>query len=100
MKLLLFLLLALPARAVEAPVAVMPFRNLGPAKLSWLEGGIPETMIADLRRGKIGVVERAQLEKAIQEVSSKEVDPQTAVKIGRLVGAKTIVVGSVQQAGR
>jgi TolB-like protein len=97
--LLLVLLWALPARAVESPVAVMPFRNLGPAKLSWLEVGIPETMIADLRRGRVPVVERAQLERALKEMASKEVDPATAVKIGKLVGAKTIVVGSVQQAG-
>jgi TolB-like protein len=96
MRALFCLLLAAPAFAAEAPIAVMPFRSLNAPR--WLEAGIQETMIADLRRGKVAVVERAQLEKALAELSLKEVDPANAAKVGKLAGAKTIVVGAVQEA--
>jgi len=96
------LLSSLPALAVEGPVAVMPFRNLtGAPKLAWLEAGIAETMVADLRRGGVAVVERAQVERAIDELAlqhSAAIDPATVVKLGKLVGARTIVVGAVQEA--
>jgi TolB-like protein len=82
---------------VAAPIAVMPFRALNAPK--WLEAGIAETMIADLRRSKMAVVERGQLDKALAELALKEVDPAGAVKVGKLVGARTIVVGAVQGAG-
>jgi TolB-like protein len=104
MRLVLLLLVAAPVLAVEPPVAVMPFRNLsGAPKLAWLEVGIAETVTADLRRGKIPVVERAQLERALAELSLQKagaIDPVSAARLGKLVGAKTIVVGSVQEAAQ
>jgi TolB-like protein len=93
--------------AIAPPIAVLPFRALGDAP-KWLESGIAETMVADLRRGHIAVVERSQLEKAAAELTLAEVDrrpaagaadPATAAKVGKLVGARTIVVGAVQSAG-
>jgi TolB-like protein len=84
------------ATQIMSPIAVAPFRSLNAPK--WLEAGIQETMIADLRRGKIAVVERGQLDKTLAELTLKEVDPATAVKVGKLVGAKTVVVGAVQEA--
>jgi TolB-like protein len=94
------LLCAQGAGAVEGPVAVMAFHNLGAPKLAWLEAGIAETVTADLRRARVAVVERAQLERAVQELSlqgSRMIDPATASKLGKLVGARTLVVGAVQE---
>jgi TolB-like protein len=99
MRVLVFAMLlgSSPVLAVEGPVAVMTFKSLGGAP-RWLEAGIAETVTADLRRGKIAVVERAQLDKALAELALKEVDASTAAKVGKLVGARTIVVGAVQEA--
>lgn len=58
--------------------------------------GIAETMIADLRKEGVAVVEREQIEKALVELSSREVDTATAAKAGKLVGAKTVVLGAFQ----
>ncbi|MEE8408266.1 MAG: hypothetical protein V3T05_01550 [Myxococcota bacterium] len=89
---------------VSGPVAVMPFKNLSAdPDLEWLTVGISETLISDIRdRGEMTVVERGQIERAIQEVafqSEKATDVTTATKIGRIVGAKTIVVGGFQKSG-
>ncbi len=93
---------AAKAPSVDGPVAVMPFANLsGAPKLAWLEVGIAETMIADLRRGQVAVVERAQIDRALKELALQQtgaIDPASAAKLGKLVGAHTIVVGAVQEA--
>lgn len=94
---------AASAPRVPAPVAVMPFKNLNDDPgLDWLRSGIAETMITDLRKSaSIDIVEREQLDKALGEVmlqNAKATDEATAVKVGKLVGAKTVVLGSFQQA--
>lgn len=99
---------ALAAAAVEGPVAVMPFRNLNDdPDLDWMRTGIAETMVSDLQKSKrVTIVERAQVEKALGELLLQDAqgapgaEDATAVKVGRLVGAKTVVLGSFQQAGR
>ncbi len=85
-------------------VAVMPFQNLNadPA-LDWLKVGIAETMISDLKKGKVSVVERAQIDRALAELAlqgSAGAEASTAAQLGKLVGAKTVVVGGFQQAGK
>ena len=90
---------------VEGPVAVMPLKNLNadPA-LDWLASGAAETMISDLKKsGSLAVVERAQIDKALGELllEGKDVsDDAAATKVGKLVGAKTIVLGSYQKSGK
>lgn len=86
------------------PVAVLPFRNLNDdGTLDWMAKGIAETMVSDLRRsGKVKVVERDQLDRALTEVllqGAKPSEDSTAAQLGRMVGAKTVVVGSYQKAG-
>lgn len=87
------------------PIAVMPFKNLNadPA-LDWLRTGMAETMLSDLKKlAKVPVVERDQLDKAMAEIAlagGKASDESTAARIGRMVGAKTIVIGGLQQAGK
>ena len=99
----LCLLVSLPALAVDGPIAVMPFRNLNQdPDLDWLRLGIAETMISDIRGREMSVVEREQIDRAIAEIAlqqTKAVDASTAAAVGRVVGAKTIVVGSYQKAG-
>lgn len=108
-----FLLLTLPSvparaaatRHAEPPIAVMPFKNLNDdPSLEWLSSGIAETMITDLKRaGGVKVVERDQIDKLFGEVMLQQAtagEDQQAVMVGKLTGAKTIVLGSFQQAGK
>lgn len=104
------LALAAPAPAtatapVKDPVAVMPFKNLnGDVALDWLVTGVAETMISDLRKsGKVRLVERERIAQAISEIAWQQkagTEESTAARVGRLVGARTIVLGSFQQAGK
>lgn len=104
----LALLLGAPApmaaqRPVAQPVAVMPFKNLNTdTTLDWLKVGMAETMVSDLRKtGKVRVVEREQIDRALGEIllqGQRGTDEGDAAKVGRLVGAKTVVLGSFQQA--
>lgn len=96
---------AAPTRAASAGiVAVMPFKNLNAdPELDWLKVGIAETMISDLKKGSISVVERAQIDRALAEMAlqgSVGADASTAAKLGKLVGAETVVVGGFQKAGK
>lgn len=97
---------ALPARAVsEGPVAAMPFKNLNsdPA-LEWLRVGMAETLVSDIRRGgKMKVVERDQVDRALAEIAlqgAHGTDASTAARVGRMVGARVIVLGAFQKAGK
>ncbi|XXF78805.1 CsgG/HfaB family protein [Myxococcaceae bacterium GXIMD 01537] len=106
---LVLALLAAPALAApapaEGPVAVMPFKNLNQdASLEWLRLGIAETLLSDLRAsGRVGVVEREQLDRALTELALQQVrgtEESTAARAGKLVGARTVVLGSFQRAGK
>lgn len=105
--LLVVLLFALSAAGADrpSPIAVMPFKNLNddPA-LDWLKVGMAETMLSDLKKlAKVKVVERDQLDRALAELAlqgAQGSDESTAARVGRMVGAKTIVIGGLQQAGK
>ena len=90
--------------AKPSPVAVMPFKNLnGDTSLDWLKAGIAETMISDLKKsGRMQVVERDQIDKAMAEMAlqgATGTEESTAAKLGKMVGAKTVVLGGFQKAG-
>jgi len=90
---------------MKNPVAVIPFKNLGgDPGLDWLGNGIAETMISDLRKAKTyTLVERAQVQVALAEIlnhTQTGAEDAAAVRVGRMVGAKSIVVGGYQQAGK
>jgi TolB-like protein len=96
---------AAPPAPPQGPVAVMPFRNLnGDPALDWLERGMAETLVSDLRAsGKLQVVEREQVDRVLSELERQErqsPSDATATRVGRLVGARTLVLGSFQRAGR
>ncbi len=106
-RLLLVLCLLIPNvafAAAEGAIAVMPFKNLNNEQsLEWLKAGVAETMISDLRKAGKPVVERDQLDKAMAELALQGVkgtEDSQAAKLGKMVGAKTVVVGGFQKAGK
>ena len=99
---LLFAALLTGSTSSPEPIAVAPWRNLNAdQKLTWLEQGAAETMAADLKKGGLKVVERAQIAAALKEVSSQHNNDEvaSAVAAGRIVGARSIVLGSFQTNG-
>lgn len=88
-----------------APLAVMPFKDLtNDPELGWLSLGIAETMMVDLSKGsRLQVVERDQVNHALNELKLqglKATDESSASKLGKMVGARTVVLGSYQKAGK
>ncbi len=92
------------AASQAAPYAVMPFKNIGGGEeLAWLSLGMAETMVSDLKKEKFAVVERDQVGAALAELKlqqSVNVDASTAAKVGKIVGARTVVIGGYQTAGQ
>jgi len=93
------------AAGPAGPVAVMPFKNLSADPgLDWLRAGMAETMVSDLKKlGAVTVVERAQIDHALAEIAlqtTQGTEESTAARVGKMTGAKTVVVGSFQQAGQ
>jgi TolB-like protein/TM2 domain-containing membrane protein YozV len=91
------------AQATEAGqrVAIMDFRAIGAPAL-FGEAIAENLRNALVQQQKFVVVERAQIQQALKELSfgsSGFVDGKQAVEIGRLVGAGVIVVGSVTKIG-
>jgi len=92
------------AAVVADPIAVLPFRNAGQdASVDWLKVGIAETLNADLRRaGALSVVDRAHVDQAMASLalqSQKLTEEASAAAVGRMVGAKTVLVGNFQKVG-
>ena len=85
-------------------VAVMPFENVNKSpSLDWLSMGISETIATDLLSvpGLI-LIERGALNKVMDEQKLQftgAIDPKTAVKVGKIVAAQVLVIGSFQKQG-
>lgn len=83
----------------DSTIAVLNFKNLGTnGDLDPLQKGLADMVITDLSKVKaLRVVERARLQQLVQEIgfgSSGLVDEASAPRVGRLIGARTIVKGS------
>lgn len=102
-------LLTLPAAAAaqnadtRPGLAVFPFTNggsFGPDRedLAALEVGIQQMLLTELAQNpNLRVVERSQLRSLLEEqdlVREGRVDPQTAARVGRLIGARYVVTGA------
>ena len=90
--------------AEATTIAVLQFKNLcGDAKLDWLGYGFAESLSTKLSNVTgIQLVERNKLAEAMKELklqSTAVIDPKTAGKLGKIVGAKYVIVGSFQKAG-
>ncbi|WP_028567023.1 CsgG/HfaB family protein [Salisaeta longa] len=80
-------------------VAVLPFTYLaGDERYAVLKRGLSETIATDLANiDRLRVVERVRLQALLDELKlaqSQYVDPQTAPRVGRLLGAGRLVSGS------
>ena len=84
-------------------IAVFPFNNggsygQGKEDFDALERGIAGMMISELAQNPAArVVERQEIQRLVDEqnlVGQNRVDPQTAAKVGKLVGARYVVAGT------
>jgi len=85
-------------------IAVLDFQNLtGRAEMNFLEKAIPQILITDLMLcDEITIVERARMQDVLDEMQlalSGMIDEETAVEIGAMAGANTILVGSITVGG-
>jgi len=107
---LLLAALALPALSSAASsdkprVAVLEFKNKADNQW-WHSGGAEaaqDVFVTELvKSGKFRVVEREQLEALMQEKNltlSGDVDPKSAVRIGKLLGVNYLLTGAVTEYG-
>lgn len=102
----LLVALAIPAVAADKPIVAVLYFDV-PEKnddLAAFKKGLAEMLITDLvQGGQATIVERARLEEVLAELqlgASGKVDPATAQKIGKLLGAKYQVMGSILPVGK
>jgi TolB-like protein len=89
---------AFPPRSL----GVMPFAVAsGDTLIAPLGYGLADILITDLQRsGQLQLVDRLRLDALLREVKLVEagrVDPQSAPRVGKLVGARRLVLGSLAQ---
>jgi TolB-like protein len=100
LPLLVLLAATTPARAASPTVAVLAFRDLSGSRGNVGEA-IRETVTADLKAlGGVRVVERGELDRVLNEqhlAEHGEVDPATAARLGKLLGATLIATGAYQR---
>jgi TolB-like protein len=89
---------AFPARSL----GVMPFAvAAGDTLIAPLGYGLADILITDLQRsGQLQLVDRLRLDALLREVKLVEagrVDPESAPRVGKLVGARRLVLGSLAQ---
>jgi TolB-like protein len=96
------LLVAAPALAAKPTVAILYFDYDKDDDLAQLKKGLAQMLISDLAgHEKVTLVERARLQDVLAELQlaqSRKVDPETAVKVGKLLNAQYIVMGAYFQA--
>lgn len=86
-------------------IAVLEFKNKADNQWWWHGGAeaAQDVFVTELvKSGKFRVVEREQLQALMAEKSltlSGDVDPSTAVKIGKLLGVNYLLTGSVTEYG-
>ncbi len=93
--LLLFVLAFDAARAATDPIAVAPFRA---ADERAGEDMAARVLVHLARGGRYTLVERGQLKKALEEIAraqSGAVQAEEALEIGRITGARYLIVGEV-----
>jgi serine/threonine protein kinase/TolB-like protein len=94
----------LPARSTPLRLAVLQFKNLGgDHDLEVLSEGIGDTIASTLgaMHGRLTLVERAQIEKALKEIDfgkTEYADKKTAATVGRVTGAEMVLLGGYQRA--
>lgn len=82
-------------------ITILPFENISTVKeYEWLSKGIPETLLTSISNDtKYVVLEGNLRDKVLNEIEfqqGKYVDIKSAVRIGKLIGANEIIIGSYQ----
>ena len=98
---------SLQAASSDKPrIAVLEFKNKADNQW-WYHGGaeaMQDVFVTELvKSGKFRVVEREQLEALMTEKGltlSGDVDPKTAVKVGKLLGVNYLLTGAVTEYGQ
>jgi curli biogenesis system outer membrane secretion channel CsgG len=96
---------ALTSAADKPRIAVLEFKNKANNQWWHSSGGeaAQDVFVTELvKSGKFRVVEREQLEALMQEKNltlSGDVDPKTAMKLGKLLGLNYLLAGSVTEYG-
>ena len=87
----------------KTKIAVLDFKAIGSKIDREFGEGVSEILrTALIKTGKYTVIERSQLKKVIDELKIQRTqyfDEKTAIRIGKLVGAKTVVIGSIVKFG-
>jgi TolB-like protein len=106
---LLALLVAAPGAAAQEPpdnrpgIAVLPFTNggsYGPNKedIAPLEVGVQQMLLTELAQNPgLRIVERSRIREILEEqglATNGQVDPRTAARVGKLVGARYVITGA------
>jgi curli biogenesis system outer membrane secretion channel CsgG len=95
--------------AAEAPkprVAILEFKNKTEGYAwSWYRAGeaAQDMFVTELvKRGNFRVMERERLDAILEEKNlhlSGDIDPKTAVKLGKMIGVEYLIVGAVTELG-
>lgn len=100
------LAVALVAGAQEKPrIAILEIKNKADNQYWWHGGGeaAQDVFITELvKSGKFRVVEREHINAILEEkglVLSGDIDPSTAMEIGKLLGAEYLLAGAVTEYG-
>lgn len=85
----------------EKRLAILPFENVSQnSEFSWLSKGISESLVESFSyNSKYDLIEAGQRDKILKEIKFQQgryVDINTAVKIGKLLGASDVLIGSYQ----
>jgi tetratricopeptide (TPR) repeat protein len=98
-----FILLTLSCVSVFAQtrIAVMPFKNItAQEEHNWLSDGFSESLSTALAQlPQFIIIERSQLEQIVQEQGLQQsalMDESNAIKLGKMLGVKKLVIGSFQ----
>lgn len=86
-------------------VVILPFENLTQkSEDQWLSNSFAESLTMGLLQVKaLEVIERSQIKQIMKEQSFSQtdlVDPSSAPKLGKLMGAQIVVIGSYQKVGQ
>jgi len=91
-----------PPAELPTPLAIFPFENNAVTRHEEYEpltGGLAAMLITDLRNSAthLKIIERNRIKELLQEIDLSQsgyVDQATALRIGRLLGARSIAFGS------
>ncbi len=102
--LLLSFILTLPSVSTPQPrvfkVAILPFLINSQENLDYLREGIYDILLSRITvEGRIIVIERSMVERALYEERPMRLDEGAATKIGTRVGADYVVLGSLTKIG-